>query len=281
MRIDLILVPYDSGHRGVRMGKGPEHLVSRGAVEMLRDSGHDVFTTVLESRQRFPLEVKTSFELYGAVAREVAAATKIRSFPIVLSGNCGAAIGALAGTGAESLLWFDAHGDYMTPETSRSGFLDGMAIAVATGRCWRAIAAGIAGFRSIDAHRILHAGARDWDPGERERLASDGGEVASVAEVRDRSFEPKLQRSVRGDVVVHVDLDVLDPETAVANPYPAPGGLTVGEVNDVVAAASTRARFAAAVLASFDPAADPRDRGTTAALDILAATVRAAAASRS
>jgi arginase len=284
MRIDLIAVPYDSGHRGIRMGKGPDHLLQRGLPSRLGAAGHQVFTDVVESRDRFPIEIKTSFELYRGVAERVAAASKIRSLPVVLSGNCGAATGAAAGVGTErlALLWFDAHGDYMTPSTTASGFLDGMAISVAAGRCWERLAFSIPGFAPIDPALVVHAGARDWDPGERERLEEDGGTVVDPAALRAGGIGAAFDRltSMADRLLVHVDLDVLDPEVTVANPYPAPGGLTVEEIIGAIDEASARLPIAAIVLASFDPSADESDRGTEAAMRIVAGGVEIAQTAR-
>lgn len=278
MRIDVIPVPYDSGHRGVRMGRGPDHLLQQGLEARLRGRGHEVFVTTVESQRRFPTEVSVAFELYAEVARLVAAAVKIRSFPLVLSGNCGAAAGAFAPLGSDvGLIWFDAHGDYMTPETTRSGFLDGMAISFAAGKCWHQLTSAIPGFQPVDVARIAHVGAREWDPGERERFEADGGSVITPREVQGGAAPNRVVSAVGGSrALLHVDLDVLDCEVAIANPFACGGGITVGEVCDLVAQTAESVRLEGAVFASFDPAADPQGRGTAAALAIIDATVNVA-----
>lgn len=278
MRIDIICVPYDSGHRGVRMGRGPDHLLQQGLEARLRYRGHEVFVTTVESQSRFPTEVTVGFELYAEVARLVAAAAKIHSFPLVLSGNCGASAGAVAPLGDDiGLIWFDAHGDYMTPETTRSGFLDGMAISFAAGKCWQELAHVIPRFQPIDVARIAHVGAREWDPGERERFEADGGAVITPREVQGGAASQRLVSALgTGRALLHVDLDVLDCEVAIANPFACGGGVTVGEVCELVAQTAESVRLEGAVLASFDPAADSEGRGTAAALAIIDAAVNAA-----
>src|SRR5207253_2124442 len=80
-----------------------------------------------------------------------------------------------AGLGADvGVAWLDAHGDFHTPETTTSGFVDGMALAVAAGQCWRALAAAVPGFEPVLAGRVVHVGGRDFDPGKRDRLAGWG-----------------------------------------------------------------------------------------------------------
>ncbi|HVG25426.1 MAG TPA: arginase family protein, partial [Thermoanaerobaculia bacterium] len=154
-------LPYDCGQRGLRMGAGPLHLVRKLGVE----------AEELAPESSYPQEVRTSFELYRALA------ARLRDdvdFPVIFSGHCGAAIGAMAGLGADALLWFDAHGDYNTPDTTDTGYLDGMCLAVVTGRCWHSLARTIPGFAPLDPTRVVHVGARDFSPGEREALVADG-----------------------------------------------------------------------------------------------------------
>src|SRR3982750_349756 len=119
MRVRLIRVPYDSGQRGVRMGAGPDRLAA--AAGRLRALGIEVGEAAVEAPAGFRTEVGTTFALHRGVAREVRDAATSGAFPIVLSGNCGAAIGALATAGPKTgLVWFDGHGDFNTPETTVS-----------------------------------------------------------------------------------------------------------------------------------------------------------------
>jgi arginase len=110
------------------MGRGPGRLIDGGAVERLRQGGHDVEVAFAEPASRFTTEIGTAFELQRSVAAYVGRARAANAFPLILSGNCNtAAIGALAGLGASrpSLVWFDGHADFCTPETAAMGFLDG------------------------------------------------------------------------------------------------------------------------------------------------------------
>src|SRR5690606_31652393 len=73
---------------------------------------------------------------------------------------------------ADSVVWFDQHGDLNTPETSTSGFLDGMALATLLGLCWRPLADAIPGFRAVETGRAMLVGGRALDPAE-ERLLKE------------------------------------------------------------------------------------------------------------
>ena len=64
------------------------------------------------------------------------------------------------------VVWFDAHGQATTPETTTSGFLDGMGISILTGQCWKRLAGFISGFVPVPGDRIALVGARDMEPDE-------------------------------------------------------------------------------------------------------------------
>jgi arginase len=88
----------------------------------------------------------------------------------VLSGNCNSALGTLAGLNERNcgMIWFDAHGDFNTPKTTESTFLDGMGMAIAAGHCWKKLATTIPWFSPLLDSNIIHVGGRDFDRGERE-----------------------------------------------------------------------------------------------------------------
>lgn len=262
--VRLLEVPYDSGRREVRMGRGPEAL--RGPVaDALRARGHAVETERVESGAPFQAEVATTFELARVLAGRVREARREGSFPLVLAGNCSASLGVLGGIsgGPVGVVWMDAHGDLNTPETTRSGFLDGMALSVALGRCWREMAGGVAGFRAVPEEHVLHVGGRDLDPAEEETLSGSGILRVRPGESVKAALETVAARVQR--VYLHLDLDVLDPSEGRANGYAAPGGLSLREVLDVILEVSGRFDVCAATLSAYDPEHDPEGRVPAAA----------------
>ncbi|HEX6040499.1 arginase family protein [Longimicrobium sp.] len=148
MDIRLIAVPYDSGIRGWRMGAGPDRLLDAGLEEQLRAAGHTVSAERVELAAEAVPEIRATFDLAARLSERVSAARAAGALPIVLAGNCASALGTLAGLADDEpgIVWLDAHGDFNTPETTRSGMLDGMALAIATGRCWTEMAGTIPGF---------------------------------------------------------------------------------------------------------------------------------------
>jgi arginase len=269
MQVELIVVPYDSGHRGERMGAGPEHLLRAGLPGRLAAAGHQVTTTTLESRSSWQHEVGTGFELARQVAERVREARAAGGFPLVLSGNClPAAVGSVAGLDAPTVYWFDAHGDFNTPETTIGGFLDGMAVATVTGRCWRQLAAAVPGFEPVAESRVTLIGTRDLDPLEAEALEGSAVRKASPASLR--ASPPAGAASY-----LHLDLDVLDPSGGAANCYAVPGGLTPDEVKSAIGSIAARGPIHAAAITAFDPSADPGGSVVEAALALGLALVAA------
>ncbi|MEV4142836.1 arginase family protein [Amycolatopsis sp. NPDC049691] len=254
----LILVPFDSGHRDRRMGAGPADLLRHGAAGRL---GAAEVRTV---------ESEGSYEdVQRAVADEVARAVADGVAPVVLSGNCGASAGVVASMDTDgdlAVVWLDAHADLNTPETTTSGFVDGMALAMLTGRCRTAIP----GLRPVPEEQVLLVGARDLDPAEREVLAGSAIRLlpARPAEVAAAVFPPRVRR-----VHLHVDLDVHDSRrVGRANEYAAPGGPDAAEVRAVVEAISARLPLVSATFAAYDPAADTTGAVRAAALELIELT---------
>jgi arginase family enzyme len=134
--VRTIFAPYDSGHRGLRMGAGPAYLMEGGLPEMLRSTERPSLSLAhVLSEVDPPAQVATAFELDRLVSEQVREAVAGGEFSLVLSGNCNTAVGTIAGLDASDLgvVWFDAHVDFNTQETTTTGFTDGMGLAVAVG----------------------------------------------------------------------------------------------------------------------------------------------------
>src|SRR5215212_2206523 len=123
--IAIFAVPYDSGHYRRRMGRGPEAFLSAGLEERLVARGHSVRTSTITSAAAFLTELGGAFELSRQLSEAIRDARP--SVPLTLSGNCICTSGALAALDIKdmALVWLDAHGDFNTPESTRSGFVDG------------------------------------------------------------------------------------------------------------------------------------------------------------
>jgi arginase len=285
----VLQIPYDSGHRGRRMGTGPLHLLRRGALDRLRRLDPDVVLVPVETAQPFPTEIGTAFALHRALAEQVAAAVRTGATPLVLSGNCNSSLGTVAGLQQAApdepvgVLWLDGHGDCNTPETFTGDFLDAMGLSTLTGRCWQALAATVPGFSPVSDERVVLVGGHGMDAGARSvlnasRIINIGpGEIHTAG--IERALRPALARLRDNGAVrlyVHLDVDVLDRTYAPANGFAPEGGLLPDEILDVVTAAAGEITVAAAAVASYDPAFDRDDRVLNVACTFLEVAADAA-----
>jgi arginase family enzyme len=149
--------------------------------------------------------------------------------PVLLAADCSVSVTTLPAVARNRpearVLWLDAHGDYNTPDTSGSGYLGGMCLAAATGE-WES---GLAD--PVPVERVVLAGVRDLDAGERELLERSAATVIGSSVVE--TLVAAKNALDGAPVFVHLDLDVMDPEQFPAA-VPAPGGLHPDKLYDLL-----------------------------------------------
>lgn len=164
--------------------------------------------------------------LYDSVADVVERTVRAGSVPAVVSGDCTVSIGLAAGlqrAGLDpSIVWFDAHGDLQTLETTTSGFLGGMALRLLIGYRPELLSQGLR-LQGPSEERVLLVGARDLDPPEVDYLASARVQRSSVDELSAENLPD-------GPLLLNLDLDVVDPTQLPGLRYPAPDGPDVAAV---------------------------------------------------
>jgi arginase len=149
--------------------------------------------------------------------------------PLIFAADCVSALGALKGLEAQrpGVLWYDAHGDFNTWETTPSGFLGGMPLAMLTGRGDMQYMRGI-DLAPISDEDIVITDARDLDP--EEEVALRQSKVSHLPNIDDLLSAPLPDRPM----YIHMDVDVLDPAEMPGLMYPALGGPSVEQVNKTV-----------------------------------------------
>lgn len=265
----VIPVPYDLGRRDYRMGLGPAHLVKNALPADRKISLERV--EVPESS----FEIGTTFQTLRSISQSVQCAIQRQWFPLVLAGSCISSVGTLAGMGRKpvTVIWFDAHGDFNTPETTITGFLDGMALAAITGRCWRALTETVEGFERVWEQDVILIGGRDLDPVERELLEASEIAHLEVGPLGERLVEQALEKTLdrlKPDrIYLHIDLDVLDVEEATVNEYSSPGGLTVEMLLKCVRKVIATEAVVAAAITAYDPLCDADGKALRAASKVI------------
>jgi arginase len=278
--IRLIAVPYEVGAERMGVGRGPEHLLEAGAEDALRSRGADVRLDFIELREHErdesgASEAGAAFELIGLVAERVREAVAEGAFPVLLSGSCFAGLGMVTGLGESSpgVLWFDAHGDFNTPESTIDGYFDGMPLAILTGSAWPHLVEG-AGVTTVPESAVVLAGGRDFDPLEQERVESSQLVHLSPAEIEAddavAGAVARLEPEPSG-LYLHVDLDVLDSDEAKVNIYSVTGGLTAGALEAQVRSILDTGSVRAMSLTAYDPQVDTADRVPPIAIALLEA----------
>jgi arginase len=258
-------------------------LLNGGLVETLRNAGHGVNVRIAElNPEQWHAEIQSGFELMRMLAAGVREARQASRLPIVLAGNCNTAVGTVAGLGADrtGVAWFDAHGDFNTPETTTSGFLDGNAVAIITGRCWTQLAGTVPGFMPVADNRVCLVGTRDIDSLEGALLDESSVTVVLPPQLRD-SLPAALQAVAEhvDDIYVHLDLDVLDVSVAAANSYAVGGGLTLEDMEYALARISSVFAISGIALTAYDPAADDNGAAREAAIHLIDTAARLASRS--
>jgi arginase len=230
--LDVIVVPYDVERDDTPAARGARELVSRGLLADVERRGLGVHVSEIPVRRPGAGKAEVVAEIGRSVARAVALAHSQRRFPLVLSGGCLVAVGVVTGlqrTGRElRVVWIDAHGDFNTPESTPSGYWDGMALAAVCGRSLPEVYKSVE-LRPIHFRNVVHLAGRCFDPPEVEDFARLHLSVVPPADVGSEDCLRLLAAGAEGaaasrELYLHVDLDGLDPRDAPAVSFPCAGG---------------------------------------------------------
>ncbi|VAV96130.1 Arginase [hydrothermal vent metagenome] len=209
--------------------------------------------------------------LHRPIAEFVASAVEQGNLPISVAGDCGAGLPVMAGlqkAGLDPVLvWLDAHGDFNTIETSPSGFLGGMPLAMMVGPGDMPIPEK-SGLSPVAEKNVWLIGARDLDP--LEALALEKSRIHRMA--LDGLADLKFDRPV----YLHIDNDIVDAREVPANNYPVAGGPSLEEVIRLCTGFAARNSLCAVSLSGWNGQLD-EDGKTSRACRLLLASVLASA----
>jgi arginase len=252
--VSVLGVPLGYGASMAGVDIGPAALrVARlnQRIARLGYSVHDLGDLRLERPQTLPeedeklkyvREISSACEQLAAEVEKILAAGEL---PLVLGGDHSIAIGSFAGVASffrkqqktVGLIWFDAHADMNTPDSTPSGNIHGMPLAALFGYGTPELT-NVAGFApKIDPRFCAHVGARDIDPGERELIAKLGVRFFTMREIDERGMSACMDDAIAiasggaGGYAVTFDVDALDPGDAPGSGTLVRGGLTYREAH--------------------------------------------------
>jgi arginase len=292
-KVTFLGVPLDlgAGRRGVDMGPSAFRLADiHEAVRTLgyevADAG-DMEVSIQETREpgdprlKYLKEIRQTCEALRDMVLEIAAAGRI---PIVLGGDHSIAMGTIAGLSRFhrqrgekiGLIWFDAHGDMNTADTSPSGNIHGMPLAVAMGIGEPSLVNLAGAAPMVEGARAAVVGLRDVDPRERDNLKASGIGAFTMRDIDERGMrtvmEEAIKRATSGTAGIHVslDLDGIDPEFAPGVGTPSPGGLSYREAHLAMEMLADTGRVLSVELVEVNPILDHRNGTAKLGVGLLA-----------
>jgi arginase len=247
VRVALIKMPYVGERNVSELSGGPDYL-EQGGIQKLLDEQHfqtkSVLRAILSADEEKAYGSWNRLALAnGDLAKLVAEERRSGSLPIGLLANCSSILGMLSGlqhSGPNGkplrvgMVFVDAHGDFNTPETTLSGMLGGMPVAISAGLCLTRLRLKTGLEPAVPPRHIVEICVRDTDPLEQELLDRSDIQQLSLQDIRSRSqnLHREMQRlSENTDVIyIHVDMDALDPREVPGHPLAVPGGPTSSEL---------------------------------------------------
>lgn len=268
-RVDLYIVSvpyrYDEPNQG--LGAGPGALLDAGIARAIGKQNFAVRETLTAN---LPVEAKEAGRtavnigtLGSSTAALVSQAIGDGCPALVLTGDDTAAVGVVSGVqmakGADArigVIWLDAHGDFNTPETSYSGILAGMSLSIIAGLAgpnWRGAAQMAA---PVPTSRILMAGVRELDEKEEALIrATDVRMLTSQELVTGDDFARAVSRLAEDcdAIVVHFDVDLLDPHLVPSSTTPSENGLDLNSAAKAVRTALASGKVVAWSICNVNP----------------------------
>ncbi len=286
MQIDVIGVPIDLGadRRGVDMG--PSAIRYAHLQNKLEDLGYTVND---EGNVEVPIAemckitnpklkyidciIPMSRRVSGAVSTSIQAG----NFPLVIGGDHSLSIGSVRGAARNrklGVIWVDAHADFNTAETTPSGNIHGMSLAILCGLGDKSLVQlWDEPVPVIDPKNIAIIGARDLDEGEKKNLQNAGAMVMGMEQIDrygmvaclEKAIE-RVSRDVDG-IYLSLDLDSLDPEHAPGVGTPVPAGLTQREAHLACEMIGETGKLLGMDIVEVNPILDIQNRTALLAVD--------------
>jgi arginase len=291
--VHIIGFPMDlgSGRRGVDMG--PSALRIAGLTEKIQLLGYSVIDEgdisvanqetceIYSEKLKFLPAIKQANEL---LAQKVESVLENNGFPLIIGGDHAMGIGTIAGISSHckkhgktlGVLWIDAHADMNTPETTPSGNIHGMPLAVSMGYGAKELIDLHYPGQKIKPEHLVIIGARSIDPGERDFIREVGVTTHTMVSIDKNGMYDIVMRTLERmrSTVDHLhisfDLDSVDPSVAKGVGTPVPGGLSYREAHLLMEMAAESGLVSSFELSEVNPILDDMNASAVFATDIVA-----------
>ncbi len=290
--IRIIGVPMDLGQdrRGVDMG--PSALRVAGLNAAIRELDYSVEDTgnlevkvpeTLSADEKPFKHLPDIAETCARLAQAVDGALEAGAFPLVLGGDHSIAIGSLAGVSSHfrqreqsiGCLWFDAHGDINTPETSPSGNVHGMPLACSLG-LGPAELTNLLGYQpKLEAKHCAQVGIRSLDPGEKKIVAETGVRVLTMRDLDEKGMRACLEEAIKlatrdtAGFHVSLDMDFLDPQFAPGVGTPVRGGVTYREAHLALEMVADTGKMLSLEVVEINPVIDEHNQTAQLGVELI------------
>ena len=293
-RVKIVGVPMDLGQQRRGVDMGPSAVRYAGLFDRLVRLGHEVHDAgniPVPERDEDTVRAERWIEAGGGGLRHLSAVTAAcqaiydvaqhcgaQDFPIFLGGDHAMAIGTISGMAAQGplgVIWVDAHGDFNTPDTTPSGNIHGMPMAVLTGQGHpNLVNLGHEGAK-LRPQEIVMIAIRDLDGQERIALAHSGIIVYTMRDIDELGMATVARRALArlnrlARIHVSFDMDALEPSVAAGVGTPVAGGLTFREAHLLMEILAESDKVCSLDIVEVNPILDEGNRTAEVAVELTA-----------
>jgi len=296
VKVDVIKNPYGGSRNVPELSTNPDYIHAAGIERLVEEWGGVLLRPVqdvrLDADQQKQYGEWNRMALANANFAELVRQSRQDGLiTIGLEANCNDLLGMLSGLKYDAdgnarkvgLVFYDAHGDFNVPETTLSGMLGGMPVAVAAGHALHNLRRTTGLEEPLPIGHILWGGVRDLDPLEADRFREYEVRQVSVLDIRDISDQFRAQFRALADQVdviyVHVDMDVLDPAEVPGHGLAVADGPSSAALARAIGVMFENPKTVALGIASTPSFnADPDGRSRRAALNLIEGAIKGAQA---